>query len=82
MRRLWLFVRLKRNREILTWIGGGMAVAAAGLWTTLLHFSAAGAPPAAPPSVEARCASIGIGGDVTGATITAGIAGSCPEQKP
>jgi hypothetical protein len=82
MRRLWLFVGRKHNREILTWIGGGLAVAAAGLWTTLLHVSPAGAPPATPWSVEARCASIGIGGDVTGATITAGNAGSCPEQKP
>jgi hypothetical protein len=82
MRRLWLFVGRKHNREILTWIGGGLAVAAAGLWTTLLHFSAAGAPPAAPPGIEARCGSIGIGGDVTGATITAGNAGSCPERKP
>ena len=81
MRQLWSFVGQKRNREILTWIGGGLAVAAAGLWTTLLHVSAAGAP-AAPSSVAARCASIGGGGDVTGATITAGNAGSCREQKP
>jgi hypothetical protein len=81
MRRLWLFVGRKRNREILTSIGGGLAVAAAGLWTTLLPVSAAGAP-AAPPAIEARCGSIGIAGDVTGATITARNAGSGPEQKP
>jgi hypothetical protein len=81
MRQLWSFVGQKRNREILTWIGGGLTVAIAGLWTALVYFST---PPKTPhpPSVEANCGSIGIGGNVSGATITAGNTGNCAEKKP
>ena len=84
MRTLWSFFAQKTNREILTWIGSGLTVAVAGLWTTLVYFSA---PPKTPAgqdssSIEATCGSIGIGGNISGATLTAGNTGACPEQRP
>jgi hypothetical protein len=84
MRKLWSFVGQDKNREILTWIGGGLTVAVAGLWTALVYFSTPSKMPSSSdsPSVEASCGSVGIGGNVSGATITAGNTGSCPEPKP
>ena len=32
MRQIWHFLRLKTNRERLTWLGGGATVVIAGLW--------------------------------------------------
>jgi hypothetical protein len=82
MRQFWSFVGQKRNREILTWIGGGLAVAIAGLWTVLVYLSAPPKAPADDPNIQASCGSVGIGGSVNGTTITAGNTGNCPEQKP
>jgi hypothetical protein len=81
MRQLWSFVGYK-NREILTWIGGGLAMIIAGLWTVFVYLSRLAKTTASSPSVEASCGSVGVGGDVTGTTITAGNISNCPEQKP
>jgi hypothetical protein len=82
MRQLWTFLRLKQNREILTWIGGGLAVIIAGLWTAFVYFSDTPKTPASNPSVEASCGSVGVGGNVSGTTITIGNTGNCSDQKP
>jgi hypothetical protein len=82
MGQLWSFVEHKQNREIPVWISSGLAVALAGIWTALVHFSTPPQTPDSSPSVEARCGSVGIGGAVSRATITAGNTGSCPERKP
>ena len=37
MGRLWSFLRQKRNREVLGWIGGGVVVVAAGMWTLFTY---------------------------------------------
>ena len=39
MSRLWKFLREKRNREILAWLGGGAVVLAGGIWTAVVFFS-------------------------------------------
>jgi hypothetical protein len=42
-------------------------------------------PEVKPPiqkQIEADCGSVAIGGDVTGATITAGSNGDCPKPRP
>jgi hypothetical protein len=82
MRQLWSFVEHKKNREILTWIGGGLAMVVAGLWTAFVYVSPPTKTAASGPSVEASCGSVGVSGDVTGTTIMAGNTGNCPEQKP
>jgi hypothetical protein len=82
MRQLWSFLRLKRNREVLAWIGGGLTAVIIGLWTAFVYFSDTPKTPPSSPSVQASCGSVGVGGNVSGSTITAGGTGSCPEQKP
>src|SRR5262249_37651312 len=58
--------------------GGGLVVAATGLWAAFVYFFPPGKSPEStslkptPPSVQANCGGIAIGRDVTGSTITAG----------
>jgi hypothetical protein len=74
MNRLWRFLREKRNREILGWIGGGLVVLATGIWTVTVYlFPAQKAQETKPTEVEARCGSVAVGGSVTGgSTVRAG----------
>ena len=72
--RFWQFIRKKTNREILTWLGGGLVAVAMGAWAVTVYFF----PPqkveeAKPgPNVEARCGGLAIVGNVSGTTISAG----------
>ena len=75
---LWGLLRDKRNQQVLSWLGGGVIVAATALWAAFVYFFPPGKSPEAksleptPPSVQANCGGIAIGRDVTGSTITAG----------
>jgi hypothetical protein len=74
----WLFLRDKRNQQVLGWVGGGLVVVATGLWAAFIYLfplSKSSETEASGPariSVEADCSGIAIGGSVTGATITTG----------
>jgi hypothetical protein len=75
MNDLWRFLRDKRNQQVLGWLGGGLAVAATGLWFAVVYFF----PPVpeakrevARPAVRADRGGIAIGGDVSGTMITGG----------
>jgi hypothetical protein len=78
MNSFWRFLRDKRNQQVLGWLGGGLVVAATGLWVAFVYFF----PPLKSPetnvsepvpvNVQADCSGIAIGGNVTGATITTG----------
>ena len=78
MNAFWRFLRDKRNQQVLGWAGGGLVVAATGLWAVFLYLFPLSKPsesgPARPTSVsvEAGCSSIAVGGSVTGSTITTG----------
>jgi hypothetical protein len=67
MNRLWDFICEERNRVVLGWLGGGLVVAATGLWAAFVYFF-----PHHTSDVQAKCGSVAVGGNVTGATITAG----------
>jgi len=82
MSTLWTFVQNKKNREVLGWVGAGLAVVIGGPWTAFVYFSPPNKPSVSGPTVQASCGSVAAGGNVSGATITAGNTGSCPEQKP
>jgi hypothetical protein len=74
---LWGFLRDKSNQQVLGWLGGGLVVAVTGLWAAFVYFFPPGKSPEAKSSapavsVQADCSGIAIGGNVTGATITAG----------
>ena len=73
MSSFWRFLCDKRNQQVLGWLGGGLVVAATGLWAALVYFlpqTKASAP--VPFNVQADCSGIAVGGNVTGATITTG----------
>src|SRR5262245_59346939 len=36
--RAWTFFRSKRNREIVSWFGGGLVAVAAGVWALFVYF--------------------------------------------
>src|SRR5262245_57799494 len=73
---LWGFVRDKRNQQVLSWLGGGLVVAATGLWVAFVYFFPPGKSPEAksrdPVSVQSGPGGIAIGGNVTGSTVTTG----------
>jgi hypothetical protein len=52
-----------------------------GLWIAFVYFFPAPGPNPSPSRkrIEADCGSVAIGGDVSGATITAGGNGDCPK---
>jgi hypothetical protein len=77
---MWLFLQNKKNREVMGWLGAGLAVVIGGLWTAFLYFSAPNKPSPSGSTVRATCGSVATGGGVSGATITAGNTGSCSEQ--
>ena len=87
MNAMWRFLRDKRNQQVLGWLGGGLVVAATGLWAAFVYFFTPGKSPEpqepTPPSVQANCGGIAIGRDMTGSTITGGtITNSDCAPKP
>jgi len=88
MNSLWRFLRDKRNQQVLGWLGGGLVVAATGLWVVFVYFYHSAESPETnasepnPAKVQADCSSVAIGGNVSGATITTGATTSsgCASQ--
>ena len=37
MHRLWLFLKRKRNRKVLAWVGGGVITVVGGLWVAYMQ---------------------------------------------
>jgi hypothetical protein len=74
---IWRFLKEPANLAAITAIG-------AGAWAVFVYFHPV--PEVKPPpihkQIEADCGSVAIGGDVTGATITAGSNGDCPKPRP
>ncbi|GLK78889.1 hypothetical protein [Methylopila turkensis] len=80
---LWSFIQRKGNRELLAWLGGAAVVVVSGIWTAYVHFSA---PPTGPGvSIDASQGGIGVGGNVSGSTISSGArsdnASAAPEPQ-
>jgi hypothetical protein len=75
---------MKRTRGCWTLIGGGLAGVVGGLWTAFVYFFPAPEhkPNSLQKQIEAECGSVAVGGDVSGATITAGSTGNCPKPGP
>ena len=82
--KVWQFLQDEKNQRMLTLIGGGLVVVVGGLWTAFVYFFPAPSPKPSPPQkqIEAECGSVAVGGDVSGATITAGSSGNCPKPGP
>src|SRR5262249_2963429 len=50
MKWLWRFLSVKRNREILAWIGTGLAASAAALWAVMIYLWPPHRPQEEPPA--------------------------------
>ena len=48
MNPFWQFLRDKRNQQVLGWLGGGLVVAATGLWVAFVYFFPPGKPTKSP----------------------------------
>jgi hypothetical protein len=78
MNSFWRFLRDKRNQQVLGWFGGGLVVAATGLWVAFVYFFPSVKSPETkasvpdPGKVQADCSGVAVGGNVSGATITTG----------
>ena len=77
----WSFLKAEENQKLLGLIGGGLVVLSTGFWAVYVHFYPAPEAKPSPPQkqIEAECGSVAIGGDVSGATITAGGSNECPK---
>jgi hypothetical protein len=65
----WGFLGERSNRKVLAWIGGGMVVVAAGLWTAFVYIFPPKHEDGGSSRIQANCG-VGVVGDVNGATIT------------
>jgi hypothetical protein len=72
MSKLWTVIRDKRNREVLGWLGGGLAVVIAGLWAAFVYFAPPKSSEPSTTNVEATSGGVAVGGNVSGSTITTG----------
>ncbi len=74
---IWRFLKDPVNFVVISAIAGGA-------WAVFVYFHPtpeAKSPPVQ-KQIDADCGSVAIGGDVTGATITAGSGGDCPKSSP
>jgi len=74
-----LDIRNKRSREILGWLGGGLAFVIAGLWVAFVYFFPKNDGHG---GVEASCGSAAQQGTMVGSTITVGGASSSANCLP
>jgi hypothetical protein len=73
---LWAFVRDPENREVLTWIGGGLVVVVTGVWALYKSRSSGAVPNTPKPTVSAESGSVAIGGRADHAKIKVGSSNS------
>lgn len=84
MSRFWNFLQQEQNRQILSWLGGGLVVAAAGLWVVFVYvFPPSSGKSSASATTSANCGGVAFGGSVSGSTITAGntTGADCSQKK-
>ncbi len=80
MNYLWSFFAKPKNRQIISWVGGGVVAVAAGAFAVVTYVWPHDAKPACTQQ------GVAVGGDVSGSTITNTVSGStitapCTETK-
>jgi hypothetical protein len=68
---IWTFVRKPSNQRLLSWLGGGGAVAAAGIWAVVSYVW----PAHQTPTAECLQQGVKIGGNVSGSTVSNTVSG-------
>ena len=83
MRRLWLFLHRKRNREVLAWLGGGLAAVAGAAWVVFVYLDKPSSTSTnTGPDVQATGGSVAAGGNIEGSTITIEQPGGAHPSEP
>ena len=78
MSSIWSFVRKPSNQRLLSWLGGGGAVAAGGIWAGVTYIW----PAHEAPRVECVEQGVAIGGSVSGSTVTNTASGAAATAGP
>jgi hypothetical protein len=84
MASLWSFIAKPKNRQVLSWVGGGIVAVAVGAWAVVTYVWPAHHE--ASPSTNCAQQGVAIGGSVSGSTVTNNVSGSsssgpCAETK-
>jgi hypothetical protein len=75
---VWTFVRKPSNQRLLSWLGGGGVVIAAGIWAVVTYVW----PAHESPKVECVQQGVKIGGSVSGSTVTNTASGGTATAGP
>jgi hypothetical protein len=70
---IWDFLKDGSNQAVLTWIGGGIAAVATGIWAIVKLMAKNGGHKPLQPSVGADRGSVASGGDIKSSPINIGI---------
>lgn len=73
---IWGFLNNSANQTTLTWLGGGVAVAAGGIWAIIKFFAKKPEPSKPQPMMTASNGGVVIGGANTDSPITTNKSGS------
>jgi len=76
LRSLWAFIGNPKNRAVLSWIGGGVVVAATGFWAVVTFLFPEKSAPASPTVACAQQGGVAAGRDASHNTITITTAGT------
>ena len=79
---LWSFIAKPKNRQVLSWVGGGIVVVAAGAWAVVSYIW----PAHERPKIVCEQQGVVVGGNVSGSTVTNKVTGAlssgpCVETK-
>ncbi len=75
---LWTFLRKPPNQRLLSWLGGGSTIAAAGLWAVATYLW----PAQETPRVECVQQGVAIAGNVSGSTVRNTVSGGSSAAGP
>jgi hypothetical protein len=78
MGNVWTFIRKPGNQRLLSWLGSGGAVAAAGIWAVATYVW----PAHEAQKVECVQQGVAIGGNVSGSTVTNKVTGGTATTGP
>ena len=78
MGHIWTLIRKPSNQRLLSWLGGGGAVAATGIWAVATYVW----PAHEAPKVECVQQGVTIDGNVSGSTVTNRVAGGTATIGP
>lgn len=78
MSSIWTFLRKPSNQRSLSWLGGGAAVAAAGVWAAVTYIW----PHSETPKAECIQQGVKIAGSVSGSTVSNTVSGSTATAGP